>query len=138
MPLQFTPHKRIMKTTVGRQLLLTVLVCACLAAAPIVAQDDLKARLEEYLAACVDAEQFNGSVLVAKDDAVLVSQGYGWANAELRVPNTRQTRFRLGSITKQFTAMAVMRMARSPTSYCTRAVATRKRNGWMTEKNRRD
>ena len=97
-----------MKTAVPRLSLLIVFLSACLAAAPVVAEDDVKPKLEEYLAACVDADQFNGSVLVVKDDTVLVSQGYGWANAELRVPNTAQTRFRLGSITKQFTAMAVM------------------------------
>ncbi|HVC94909.1 MAG TPA: serine hydrolase [Pirellulales bacterium] len=97
-----------MKTAVPRLTLLIVFLSAWLAVAPIVANDDLKPKLEKYLAACVDADQFNGSVLVAKDDTLLVSQGYGWANAELRVPNTAQTRFRLGSITKQFTAMAVM------------------------------
>ena len=97
-----------MKTTIHRLSLLTVFLLACLAAAPLLAQDDLKAKLEEYMVASAEADQFNGSVLVASDDAVLVSEGYGWANVELRVPNTAQIRFRLGSITKQFTAMAVM------------------------------
>src|SRR5262249_31698818 len=47
-------------------------------------------------------------ILVARDGKILFSQGYGMANLEHDVPNTPHTKFRLGSITKQFTAMAVM------------------------------
>jgi CubicO group peptidase (beta-lactamase class C family) len=51
---------------------------------------------------------FSGSVLIAHRDNVLLSQGYGLANREQNIPNTPQTRFRLASITKQFTAMAIL------------------------------
>jgi CubicO group peptidase (beta-lactamase class C family) len=51
---------------------------------------------------------FTGSVLVARDGKVLFAKGYGKANEEFDVPNTPQTKFRLGSITKQFTAAAIM------------------------------
>lgn len=51
---------------------------------------------------------FSGSVLVACQGDVLLSQGYGLADREQNIPNTPQTRFRLGSITKQFTAMAIL------------------------------
>ena len=47
-------------------------------------------------------------MLVAKDGKVLFAKGYGLANAEHEVPNTLETKFRLGSITKQFTATAVL------------------------------
>jgi CubicO group peptidase (beta-lactamase class C family) len=49
-----------------------------------------------------------GSVLVARDGKVLASQGYGYANLEWRIPNTPATKFRLGSITKQLTAAAIL------------------------------
>jgi CubicO group peptidase (beta-lactamase class C family) len=49
-----------------------------------------------------------GSILVARDGKVLLSKGYGMANLELDVPNTPQTKFRLASVTKQFTAMAIL------------------------------
>jgi CubicO group peptidase (beta-lactamase class C family) len=56
-------------------------------------------------------KRFNGSVLVARDGKVLLAKGYGMANFEHDVPNTPRTKFRLGSITKQFTAAAVMQLA---------------------------
>jgi CubicO group peptidase (beta-lactamase class C family) len=52
--------------------------------------------------------QFSGTILVAQKDQGLMSQGYGLANREQAVPNTPQTRFAIGSITKSFTAMAIM------------------------------
>src|SRR4030095_11708694 len=52
--------------------------------------------------------QFMGSVLVARGADVLLSKGYGSANLEWEIPNTPQTKFRLGSITKQFTAASIL------------------------------
>jgi CubicO group peptidase (beta-lactamase class C family) len=48
--------------------------------------------------------------LVAKGDGVIFKQGYGMANFEWNIPNAPDTRFRLGSITKQFTSMLIMQM----------------------------
>jgi CubicO group peptidase (beta-lactamase class C family) len=67
-------------------------------------------QLDTYLQAQVDRNHFSGTVLVAQDGKVLLAQGYGYANAEWRTPNTLQTKFRLGSLTKQFTATAIMRL----------------------------
>src|SRR4029450_1910860 len=61
-----------------------------------------------YLQAQVAIHHFNGSVLVARGEEVLFANGYGLANAEYDIPNTPQTKFRLGSITKQFTAAAIL------------------------------
>lgn len=65
-------------------------------------------KVDEYMNAAAKVEGFSGSILVALDGKPVISKGYGMANYELDVPNTPQTVFRLGSITKQFTAMAVM------------------------------
>jgi CubicO group peptidase (beta-lactamase class C family) len=70
--------------------------------------EQLASRIEEYMAARVKRDHFSGSILIARDGKVLYTQGYGMANLEHDVPNTPQTKFRLGSITKQFTAMAVL------------------------------
>jgi CubicO group peptidase (beta-lactamase class C family) len=64
-------------------------------------------KLDEYLSAATK-QGFTGSALVAKDGKVIFSKGYGMANAEWDIPNTPQTKFRLGSITKQFTAASIL------------------------------
>jgi CubicO group peptidase (beta-lactamase class C family) len=69
---------------------------------------DLTAKFQEFMEACVKVDQFNGSVLVAQSGETIFSKGYGLANAEHGVPNTPQTKCRIGSITKQFTAMAIL------------------------------
>ena len=56
--------------------------------------------------------QFNGSVLVADADGVVQKKGYGYANFEWQIPNTPDTRFRLGSITKQFTSMVILQLVK--------------------------
>ena len=48
------------------------------------------------------------SVLVVKDRTVLYKKAYGLADVEAGVPNTTNTNFRLASVTKQFTAMAIL------------------------------
>ena len=58
--------------------------------------------------AAMRINRFSGAVLLARDGQPIVSRGYGMANIEHGVPNTPQTVFRLGSVTKQFTAMAVV------------------------------
>ena len=58
----------------------------------------------------VKTNGFSGSILLAREGKPLVSKGYGLANIEWEIPNTPQTKFRIGSITKQFTSMAVMQL----------------------------
>jgi CubicO group peptidase (beta-lactamase class C family) len=64
-------------------------------------------RLEEVVDALA-AQGFMGAVLVARGDEVLLNKGWGQANVEWNVPNTPSTRFRIASITKQFTAAAIL------------------------------
>jgi len=66
------------------------------------------AQADEHIAAYVELKKFSGSVLIAKDNEVLLNKGYGMANYEHDVPNMPYTKFRIGSVTKQFTAMAIM------------------------------
>jgi CubicO group peptidase (beta-lactamase class C family) len=68
--------------------------------------DKIDGLLDGYVA----AEDFAGSVLVAKEGDILLARGYGLADAERNVPNSPDTRFMIGSITKQFTAMLVTQL----------------------------
>ena len=63
----------------------------------------ITAQIDELLAI-----GFNGSVLAARDGTVVYSKGLGLADAAADIATTPETRFRLGSITKQFTAMAIL------------------------------
>jgi len=65
-------------------------------------------KIEEYMGAVEKIDRFSGTVLVAKDGKPIFSKGYGMANKEWDIPNSPQTAFRLGSITKQFTSAAIM------------------------------
>jgi CubicO group peptidase (beta-lactamase class C family) len=69
------------------------------------------ARMEQLIQARVADKSFMGAVLVARGDQVILSKGYGSANLEWNVPNTPATKFRLGSVTKQFTAAAILLLA---------------------------
>jgi CubicO group peptidase (beta-lactamase class C family) len=65
-------------------------------------------KVDEYMNAAFRVDGFSGTILVARDGKPIVSKGYGMANIELGVPNKPDNIFRLGSVTKQFTSMAVM------------------------------
>lgn len=69
---------------------------------------EVGARLDELVQRRVAATEFTGTVLVAQRGAVLLDRGYGLANREWDIANTPDTHFRIGSITKQFTAVAIL------------------------------
>ncbi|HEY4360897.1 MAG TPA: serine hydrolase [Bryobacteraceae bacterium] len=64
--------------------------------------------MEDAVQFYTSTNQFMGTVLVARGDSVLFNRAYGAANLEFGVPNAANTRFRVGSLTKQFTAAAVL------------------------------
>ncbi|WP_342374298.1 serine hydrolase [Myxococcus stipitatus] len=69
-----------------------------------------KESIDKLASKYLEYRQFNGTVLVANDQGVILKKGYGMANFEWRIPATPDTKFRLGSITKQFTSMAIMQL----------------------------
>jgi CubicO group peptidase (beta-lactamase class C family) len=74
----------------------------------VAAAQDLSSRWEQIIQSQVTSHHFMGSVLVARGDTVLLDRGYGSANLEWQIPNSPTTKFRLGSVTKQFTAACVL------------------------------
>lgn len=77
-------------------------------AAPPPTDAQIVAQVDDYMRAAVEHELFRGSILVARAGRPIVSRSYGEANVELDVPNTPQTVFRLASVSKQFTAAAIL------------------------------
>ena len=65
-------------------------------------------KIDELLSSFAERDSFTGAVLVAQNGKVLLSKGYGLADWDKNLPNNPQTKYRLGSITKQFTAMAIL------------------------------
>ncbi|MCB1180523.1 MAG: beta-lactamase family protein [Chlamydiia bacterium] len=66
--------------------------------------------IEQKLDQIVRSHAFQGSVLIAKRGNILFHRGYGFANLEHNIPNTPETIFRIGSLTKQFTAVAILQL----------------------------
>ena len=68
----------------------------------------LAQKFDEFLEPLYQVDQPGAAVIVVRDGEVLFRKGYGMANLELGVPIEPQMIFRLGSITKQFTAVCVL------------------------------
>ena len=68
------------------------------------------AKIQEVLSLANKYRLFNGTALVAENGKVVYKQGFGLANMEWGIPNTPDTKFRLGSITKQFTATLTLQL----------------------------
>ena len=67
-------------------------------------------KIDNLINRYLEYRLFNGSALVAENGEVIFKKGYGLANMEWDIPNSYDTKFRLGSITKQFTSMLIMQL----------------------------
>lgn len=67
-------------------------------------------EMETYLQAYLETGYFMGSVLVGRAGEILLNQSYGSANLEHGVLNIPQTKFRIGSVTKPFTAISILKL----------------------------
>ncbi|WP_035567437.1 serine hydrolase domain-containing protein [Hymenobacter sp. IS2118] len=91
--------------------ILFLLCCWLGSAATCFGQPAVAQKLAAYMQAQHAVNHFAGVVLVTRHDSVLLRQAYGRADFEWEVPNTPDTKFALASITKQFTAVAVLQLA---------------------------
>ena len=85
------------------------LVCLTASMQPVTAQDKV-AQIDALLSKYHEIGQFNGSALVAENGQVIFKKGYGHANMEWDIPNAPDTKFRIGSVTKQFTAVLILQL----------------------------
>lgn len=99
-----------------KKVILLICLCLILSILPLSAQSNKKTsnqklkveNIERLIESYVENHLFNGSVLVEKKGKVIFKKGYGLANMEWNIPNSADTKFRIGSITKQFTATLVL------------------------------
>lgn len=66
--------------------------------------------LDAFVAGYAREHNFNGTILVQKNDKVVYSSSFGLANFRFDVPNTVQTKYRIASITKVFTSVLVLQL----------------------------
>jgi D-alanyl-D-alanine carboxypeptidase len=69
----------------------------------------LRAKLEKDTA----ADKFSGTVLLAKDGKPVFTGAYGMADREKKIPNTLDTKFRIGSMNKMFTAVSILQLVQA-------------------------
>jgi hypothetical protein len=71
---------------------------------------DALAALSAEADALAETDDFSGALLVARDGNVLLEDAWGLADRESGAPNTTDTQFRIGSMNKMFTAVAVLQL----------------------------
>jgi CubicO group peptidase (beta-lactamase class C family) len=72
--------------------------------------DELAEKIDAFMSQQAKDNRFSGAVLVVRGDEIILSDGYGLADRENDIPNAPTTRFRIGSLTKAFTAVAIMQL----------------------------
>lgn len=75
------------------------------------AQQNYSPLLNQYLQSQTNVYEFSGAVLVAQKGKIIYKNAFGLANKEWNISNTVLTKFRIGSLTKQFTATAILQLA---------------------------
>lgn len=70
----------------------------------------LEERIRKWIESYDRNGYLHGSIFIAANDNILVNKGFGMANWEHKVPNRPTTKFRIGSITKAFTAMGILQL----------------------------
>ena len=71
---------------------------------------DVIAQIDTYLDAHAQTGRFSGSVLITQGEGAVITRSVDLANREHQVANTSTTKFRIGSVTKQFTAVAILQL----------------------------
>ena len=86
---------------------LLLLLCSASFVAFLSAQT-ITAKFDTFMTAAEKAHEFNGVVLVARNDSILLAKGYGWRDIENKIPHDTNSIFLVGSVTKIFTATLIL------------------------------
>ena len=104
-----TPYSRLGPALVAAGLLPVAVGCGVADEGTLPATGHA-AKIDQVVEAFHEAGQLNGSVLVAENGEVIYERGVGWANVAWEIPNTPDTKHRIGSVTKQFTSALVLQL----------------------------
>jgi CubicO group peptidase (beta-lactamase class C family) len=91
-------------------LLLCLLACNSCNKKGKVNEQDYTKTLNDFMQGQVEFNNFSGTVLVMRNDSQLLKKAYGLADREWNTPNTIETKFHIASITKWFTAAAILKL----------------------------
>lgn len=76
----------------------------------LLGQNNASEQLDKYIKAFTTVHDFSGTILVVKNNKTLVKKSLGLSDIENNIPNTADTKFRIGSCSKQFTAIAILQL----------------------------
>ncbi len=82
-------------------------------ALPQLSQTELISAARKEIDKAVTSDRFAGAVQVLKDGKPVLAEAYGFADREHKTANTLRTRFRIGSMNKMFTAVAILQLAQA-------------------------
>lgn len=77
----------------------------------LLAQRNYLSYLDRYMQAEANVDEFTGTILVSQKGKIVYEKAFGFADREWHTPNTIQSKFEIGSLTKQFTAAAILQLA---------------------------
>jgi CubicO group peptidase (beta-lactamase class C family) len=89
---------------------LTILIGLTIVGSKLYSNNDTCHIIDSYLTKLSRENNFSGGLLIVKDGKKLLSNGYGWADKDKKIPFTPATLASIGSITKAFTAAAIMKL----------------------------
>jgi len=104
-----TPKRTFIKT-VYFGILVAAISLSCNSQTASVKNPNKADKIEELVSNYTKYGKFNGSILVAIEGEILFKKGFGMANMEWKIPNQTDTKFRIASITKQFTSLLIMQL----------------------------
>lgn len=88
------------------------------------AQKNYTAGFDDYMKGEVNVNDFSGNVLVAQKGKIIYEKSFGLADRELNVKNNPEGKFQIGSLTKQFTASAIMQLVEAGKLKLTNTIGT--------------
>lgn len=74
-------------------------------------QPDLAPWMDTFISSLRADQHFRGNILVERNNQILLKKSYGLADESWKIPNSSDSRFEIASLTKQFTAAAILQLA---------------------------